>query len=144
MITVSYGKFAVFAGGKMGAPKGNRNRAIKNKYVGRVVSLSGPKYDAAIDCLKEKGIENPSNKEVLEAMDWGQFGFNLSDEEASGVEREAEMRKLRADYRWIKDCERLSIESLKEVVSGSEEDYQNPLNLKRHRQAQIVLEARER
>jgi predicted transcriptional regulator len=78
------------------------------------------------------------------SLDWSQFDLSLSDEDAADIEREAEMRKLRADYRWIEDCQHKSIEALKEVVAGSEEDYQNPLNLRRHRQAVIVLEARER
>lgn len=129
----------------MGAPKGNKNRAKDNKFPRRMVSLSGPEYDAAMERLARRGKSTPTNKEILREMsdlDWSQFEFNLSDEEAAEIEREAEMRKLRADCRWIKDCERLSIEALKEVVERSEKDYHNPVNLRRHRQAQIILEGR--
>lgn len=137
----------------MGAPKGNRNRAIKNKYAGRVVSLSGPKYDAAIDHLKERGIEEPSNKEVLETMttlDWDQFGFEYRkptpEEEAEDDRKETERSELatiRADYRWIKECEMLSIETLREIVADAPSAESDAHYWKRHRQAQIVLEARE-
>src|SRR2546430_465425 len=110
----------------MGAPKGNRNRAKDKVYKRRVISLSGPEYDAAMKCLEDQGIDSPTDKEIFKAMselDWSRFGFHLpsSEEEDEAKRREAEESELataRADYQWIRECEVLSIEKLKEIIAA--------------------------
>lgn len=84
-------------------------------------------------------------------LDWGQFGFEYKDptpeEEAERKQQEAERSALatvRADYQWIKECEVLSIEKLREIVADKPSEDADEHYWKRLRQAQIVLEARER
>lgn len=84
-------------------------------------------------------------------LDWGQFGFEDKDptpeEQAQRKQREveqSEMAKIRADYQWIKECEvLLSIEKLREIVADKPSESADEHYRKRHRQAMIVLEARE-
>lgn len=51
-----------------GAQVGNDN-AKKGKYPRRVLSHAGTAFDLVIDHLKTQGCDDPSNSEVLEAMD---------------------------------------------------------------------------
>lgn len=139
----------------MGAPKGNKNHA-KGEYEAMVVSFSGPNYDAIRKRLDGQGIDNPTGKEVVQAMneaklDWSQFGFEYRgltpEEEAEEARKEAERSELatiRADYQWIKACEIMPLENLREEVANKPSDTADEHYRKRHRQAMIVLEARER
>ena len=138
-----------------GAPKGNDN-AMNGEYRRMMVSLSGPNYDKIRRRLDLQGKSNPSGKEVVQAMneskmDWSQFGFEYRDptpeEEAESKQQEAERSELatiRADYQWIKECEVLPIEKLREIIADSPSAEADEHYWKRHRQAMIVLESRER
>jgi hypothetical protein len=120
-----------------------------------MVSLSGPNYDKIRRRLEEQGISDPSGKEVVDMinkaeMDWSLFGFEYRDptpeEESQSKQQEAERSELatiRADYQWIKECEVLSIEKLREIVVDKPSNEADEHYRKRHRQAVIVLEARE-
>lgn len=130
----------------MGAPKGNRNSA-KGKYPRRVISLSGPEYDAAMDRLVRRGNTNPTDKEIVKEMSdlyWSQFGitYDISSEEDAAIMEKSALAAIRKDYLWIKECEDMSLDDLRKMACflPSSSQYE----MKRSRQAQIVLETREK
>ena len=76
--------------------------------------------------------------------DWSIFGFEYKDPTPEQEAERSALAKVRADYRWVKECEILSIEKLREIVADKPAEHDDEHCWKRHRQAQIVLEARER
>jgi len=150
---------------KGGQPQ-NRN-AAKGQYSRRVVSLSGAEFDAAMRRLEEQGKSNPSDKEIIKemsALDWSQFGIREeTTEEAAQYGRvqaeKSALAEVRADYQWTEECKSMSIETLRKIIADGpyvpNEDGTQPrpeevnepfksLHLKRHMQAQVVLESKVR
>ena len=133
---------------KKGGQPGNRNRAKNNQYPRRIVSLSGSEYDAAMTRLARQGKNNPTDKEVVREMselDWAQFGFTLdmSPEEGAEIIEKSALAAIRKEYQWIKECEDMPLERLREEVAHKPSASTGKSDLKRHRQAVIVLESRE-
>lgn len=157
---------------KRGAEQGNK-RAQKGRYPRTIISHSGLCHDLVIDALKVAGINEPTKGDIAVAMDraltqadWDLLAEQLRstpEERAQEKEQQEEQEELaiiRADYQWFKQCEAMDLAQLRESVADgpfpydedkgrrlAESDYE-PLYLahylKRHRQAVIVLQERER